>query len=97
MDNQRIAAIARGLDGHVAERDATVDDYVKTALATLITRKGHSLTGLARSMRRSHTWLLRKLAPNQGSPRSTTLGDVADVLAHLGATVEDLVEAGCGS
>ena len=78
------ADLAAGpLAGRFDPTDAHVDQPTREALAALIAAKGYSLTGLARAMKRSHTWLLRKLDPDQASPRPTTLGDVAEVLSFL--------------
>jgi hypothetical protein len=56
-----------------------------------LARRGLSATGLARAMGRSHTWLLRKLDPNQAEGRPIMLEDLDTVAAHLGITGAELL------
>lgn len=58
---------------------------LRARLAALIELNGHSLTGLARAMDRSHTWLLRKLDTDTAEPRPLTVEDMDAVLGFLGA------------
>jgi len=81
------------LDGHFDAAAATVDELTRTRLAKLIAAKGFTLTGLARAMNRSHTWILRKLDPDQPAPRPCTVQDVSTILDFLEATPEDLIAA----
>lgn len=85
--------LAGALAGHFDAGPATVDERTRARLAALIQAKGYTLTGIARAMGKSHTWLLRKLDPEQGTIRPCTLEDVAEVLAFLEATAEDLIAA----
>lgn len=62
----------------------TFGDTTKARLRALIAAKGFTLTGLARAMNRSHTWILRKLDPATKEPRPLELGDVDAILAFLG-------------
>lgn len=66
------------------ETAPTFGDTTRARLRALIAAKGYSLTGLARAMNRSHTWILRKLDPATKEPRPLELGDVDGILAFLG-------------
>ena len=57
---------------------------IKARLRALIDARSYSLTGLARAMGRSHTWILRKLDPATREPRPLELGDVDAILSFLG-------------
>jgi len=86
-------ALSKALAGHYDATGAIVDELTRRRLAALIASKGFTLTGLARAMDRSHTWMLRKLDPEQESPRPCTVGDVSEVLAFLKASPNDLIAA----
>jgi hypothetical protein len=85
--------LAGALAGHFDAGQATVDELTRKRLASLITVKGYTLTGIARAMGKSHTWLLRKLDPTQGTIRPCTLEDVGEVLAFLKASSDELIAA----
>lgn len=85
--------LAQALLGHYNPEPATVDAETRGRLSKLIGSKGFTLTGLARAMGKSHTWILRKLDPDQPNPRPCTLEDVAAILSFLGATPADLTAA----
>lgn len=84
-------AAAALLAGHFDPAPAVVDETILSRLALLIEARGYSLTGLARAMGRSHTWVLRKLDPAHPSARACTLVDVVEILDALGASPEDLM------
>lgn len=85
--------LAAALGGHYDPGPATVDELTRKRLAALIAARGYTITGVARAMGKSHTWLLRKIDPDQGTIRTCTLDDVAEVLAFLEATADDLIAA----
>lgn len=85
--------LAASLNGHYDPGPSTVDELTRSRLEALISARGYTLTGLARAMGRSHTWILRKLDPAQANPRPCTVGDVAEILTFLEASPEDLTAA----
>lgn len=61
-----------------------ISTILRTRLLALLELHGYSITGIAKAMGRSHTWLLRKLDPEQAATRPLTVSDLDEVLAHLG-------------
>ncbi len=61
----------------------TFDAQLQVRLRALIEGKGYSLSGLARAMKRSHTWALRKLDPGSSDPRPLLTSDVDEILTFL--------------
>lgn len=71
----------------------TFGNITRARLRALIAARGYSLTGLARKMKRSHTWILRKLSPDTKEPRPLDMGDVDAILAFLGEPATVLQDA----
>lgn len=71
----------------------TFGALTRARLRALIAAKGYTLTGLARKMDRSHTWILRKLSPDTKEPRPLDMGDVDAILKFLGEPATVLQEA----
>lgn len=94
MTDPTRAAILASLEAHMPVKIPTdTHPEITASIRAHMAARGMSATGLARAMKRSHTWILRKLDLEHPEARGLTTADLAAIATHLGITAAELLTA----